>query len=65
MVMPKCKILGQYDLRNYFYGFLKIAFFWDFYMASPYIKMNLGEKASPRFVFIWKVHIIIEKAGDF
>ena len=32
-------------------------------MASPY-KMNLGE-VSPRFVFIWKVHIINEKSGDF
>ena len=24
-LMPKCKILGQYDLPNYFYSCLKIA----------------------------------------
>ena len=33
-------------------------------MASPY-KNELGGKVSPRFVFIWKVHIILEKSGDF
>ena len=32
-------------------------------MASPY-KNGLGEKISPRFVFIWKVHKILEKSGD-
>ena len=32
-------------------------------MASPY-KNELGG-SSPRFVFISKVHIIIEKSGDF
>ena len=26
-LMPKCKILGQYDLPNYFYSCLKIAVF--------------------------------------
>ena len=26
-LMPKCKILGQYDLSNYFYSCLKIAVF--------------------------------------
>ena len=26
-LMPKCKILGQYDLPNYFYSCLKIALF--------------------------------------
>ena len=26
-LMPKCKILGQYDLPNYFYSCLKIAIF--------------------------------------
>ena len=26
-LMPKCKILGQYDLPNYFYSGLKIAVF--------------------------------------
>ena len=31
-------------------------------MASPY-KNELGGKVSPRFVFIWKVHIILEKSG--
>ena len=33
--MHNCKILGQYDLPYYFYSCLKIAVFWDFYMASP------------------------------
>ena len=26
-LMPKCKLLGQYDLPNYFYSCLKIAVF--------------------------------------
>ena len=26
-LMPKCKVLGQYDLLNYFYSCLKIAVF--------------------------------------
>ena len=56
-LMPKCKSLGQYDPPNYFYSCLKI--------ASPY-KMNLKEISfRPRFVFIWQVHIILEKSGDF
>ena len=42
-LMPKCKILGQYDLPNYFYSCLKTAFFWDFYEASSY-KNELGGK---------------------
>ena len=25
--MPECKILGQFDLSNYFYSYLKIAVF--------------------------------------
>ena len=33
-------------------------------MASPY-KNELKGKVSPRFVFIWKVHTILDKAGDF
>ena len=33
-------------------------------MASPYLN-ELGGKSFPRFVFIWKVHIILEKSGDF
>ena len=45
-LMPKWKILGQYDLLNYFYSCLKIAVFWDFYMASPY-RNELGGKVSP------------------
>ena len=44
--MPKCKILDQYNLPNYFYSCLKIAVFWDFYMASPY-KNELGGKKFP------------------
>ena len=48
--MPKCKILGQYDLLNYFYSCLKIVVFWDFYMASPY-KNELGGKKFPQICF--------------
>ena len=36
-LMRICKILGQYDLPNYFYSFLKIDYFLDFYMASTYL----------------------------
>ena len=32
-------------------------------MASPY-KNEFGG-SSPKFVSIWKVHIILEKSGDF
>ena len=48
--MPKCKILGQYDLLNYFYSCLKIAVFCEFYMASPY-KNELGGKSFPQICF--------------
>ena len=52
--MHICKLLSQYNLPNYFYSCLKIAvFIWLFH-----IKMNLGENVSPRFVFMWKVHIM-------
>ena len=34
-LMPKCKILGQYDLQNYFYSCLKNCRFLRFLMASP------------------------------
>ena len=51
-LMPKCKILGQYDLPNYFYSFLKMAFFRDFYMASPY-KNELGGRTFPRDLFLY------------
>ena len=33
-------------------------------MASPY-KNELGGKVYPRFVFIWNIHTILEKSGDF
>ena len=34
-------------------------------MASLYKNELGGKKFSPRFVFIWEVHIILEKSGDF
>ena len=49
-LMPKCKILGKYDLPNYSYSCLKMAFFWDFYMASPY-ENELGGKSFPQICF--------------
>ena len=33
-------------------------------MASPHIN-ELGGKSFPQICFIWKVHIILEKSGDF
>ena len=63
-LVPKCKRLGQYDLPNYFYSCLKLPFS-EIFIWLLHIKMSLGEKVSPRFAFIWKVHIILEKSGDF
>ena len=42
-LMSKCKILGQYDLADYFYSCLKIVVFCHFFMAPPY-KNELGGK---------------------
>ena len=34
-------------------------------MASLYKNEVVGKKVSPKFVFIWEVHIILENYGDF
>ena len=63
-LMPKRKRWGQYDLPNYFYSCLKIAVS-EIFIWLLHIKMNLGEKFPPDLVFIWKVHIILEKSDNF
>ena len=55
-----CKILGQYDLPNYFYSCLKIVV-----MVSPYKNELGGEKFPPDLFFIWKAHIITENLVIF
>ena len=64
-LVPECKILGKCDNAKLFLQMFESCCFSEIFLWLLHIKMNLGEESSPRLVFVWKVHIILEKSGDF